>query len=52
MVPLEVLDRITLNGQTVIANAELPGLSTQSPIGLEHLGNALAFTNRFVEGLV
>ena len=44
-------ERITvvLNGQTVIDKAELPGLPTRGPIGLQHHGDPLQFSNIFVE---
>jgi hypothetical protein len=30
---------VVLNGQTVISNAELPGISAQGPIALQHHGS-------------
>ena len=46
-------DRLTvyLNGQLVIDNAQLPGVATRGPIGLQHHGDALEFTNLFIKEL-
>lgn len=42
---------VVLNGQTVIDRAPLPGLPARGPIGLQHHGDALEFTNLFVKEL-
>jgi hypothetical protein len=44
-------DRLTvvLNGQTVIERAQLPGLPARGPIGLQHHGDPLEFTNLFIK---
>jgi hypothetical protein len=46
-------DRLTvnLNGQTVIENAQLPGVPTRGRIGLRHQGAAIEFANIFVREL-
>jgi hypothetical protein len=46
-------DRLTvkLNGQTVIDNAELPGLPPRGPIGLQDHGEPVEFANLFVREL-
>jgi hypothetical protein len=46
-------DRITvvLNGQTVIEDVELPGLPARGPIGLQHHGDPVQFTNLFIKEL-
>jgi hypothetical protein len=46
-------DRLTvvLNGQTVIDRAQLPGLPARGPIGLQHHGDPLEFTNLFIKEL-
>ena len=46
-------DRVTvvLNGQTVIENVELPGLPARGPIGLQHHGDPVQFTNLFIKEL-
>ena len=46
-------DRITvvLNGQTVIDNVQLPGIPDRGPIGLQHHGDPVQFTNLFIKGL-
>ena len=46
-------DRVTvvLNGQTVIEDVELPGLSARGPIGLQHHGDPVQFTNLFIKEL-
>jgi hypothetical protein len=46
-------DRVTvvLNGQTVIDNVQLPGLPARGPIGLQHHGDPVQFTNLFIKEL-
>jgi Domain of Unknown Function (DUF1080) len=46
-------DRVTvvLNGQTVIEDVELPGLPARGPIGLQHHGDPVQFTNLFIKEL-
>jgi hypothetical protein len=46
-------DRLTivLNGDEVIREARLPGLPSRGPIGLQHHGDPLQFTNLFVKRL-
>jgi hypothetical protein len=46
-------DRLTvvLNGQTVIDQEQLPGLPPRGPIGLQHHGDPLEFTNLFIKEL-
>lgn len=46
-------DRLTvlLNGETVIDQAELPGLPSRGPIALQHHGDPLEFTNLFIKEL-
>ena len=46
-------DRISvvLNGQTVIDKTQLPGISTRGPIGLQHHGDPVQFTNLFIKEL-
>jgi hypothetical protein len=46
-------DRITvvLNGRTVIDNVQLPGIPDRGPIGLQHHGDPVQFTNLFIKGL-
>lgn len=43
-------DRITvqMNGVEVISNAELPGLPSRGPIGLQHEDGRIQFQNLFV----
>ncbi len=46
-------DRVTviLNGQTVIDNVPLPGLPARGPLGLQHHGDPVQFTNLFIKEL-
>jgi hypothetical protein len=46
-------DRVTvrLNGQTVIENAQLPGVPARGPIALQHHGDPIEFANIFVREL-
>ena len=46
-------DRLTveLNGQTVIKNAQLPGVARRGPIALQHHGDAIQFANLFIKEL-
>ena len=46
-------DRLTvkLNGKTVIENAQLPGIPTEGPIGLQHHGDAIEFANLYIKEL-
>lgn len=46
-------DRMTvvLNGKTVIEDTELPGLPARGPIGLQHHGDPVEFTNLFIKEL-
>jgi hypothetical protein len=42
---------VLLNGQTVIDGARLPGLPARGPIGLQHHGDPVEFTNLFLQEL-
>ena len=42
---------VTLNGQTVIENAKLPGMPAEGPIGLQHHGAAIDFANLWIKEL-
>ena len=46
-------DRLTvkLNGQTVIENAQLPGVPSRGPIALQHHGDSLQFANIYIKEL-
>ncbi|MBM4087993.1 MAG: DUF1080 domain-containing protein [Planctomycetes bacterium] len=46
-------DRLTvnLNGETVIENAQLPGVPSRGPIALQHHGDPIEFANIFVKEL-
>ena len=46
-------DRVTivLNGQTVIENAQLPGIPARGPIALQHHGDPIQFANLYVREL-
>jgi hypothetical protein len=43
-------DRLTvqLNGQTVIKDAQLPGVAVRGPIALQHHGDAIEFANIYI----
>jgi hypothetical protein len=42
---------VLLNGRTVIDNLQLPGIPARGPIGLQHHGDPVQFTNLFIKGL-
>jgi hypothetical protein len=42
---------VTLNGELVINNAQLPGIPATGPIGLQHHGGAIDFANIWVKEL-
>ncbi|MFM1890412.1 MAG: hypothetical protein RLZZ565_1169, partial [Planctomycetota bacterium] len=42
---------VTLNGKTVIENAQLPGVAERGPIALQHHGDPIQFANIFVREL-
>ena len=42
---------VTLNGQLVIDNAQLPGVPATGPIGLQHHGGAIDFANLWIKEL-
>ena len=44
-------DRLTvvLNGQTVIENAQLPGIAPRGPIALQHHGDEIQFANIYIK---
>jgi hypothetical protein len=42
---------VVLNGETVIDNAQLPGVPTKGPIGLQHHGDPAEFRNLFIREL-
>jgi len=42
---------VLLNGQTVIDNVPLPGIPARGPIGLQHHGDPVQFTNLFIQEL-
>jgi hypothetical protein len=46
-------DRLTveLNGETVIENAQLPGVPEEGPVGLQHHGQAIDFANLWIKEL-
>ena len=46
-------DRVTviLNEQTVIDGVQLPGIPARGPIGLQHHGDPVQFTNLFIKEL-
>jgi hypothetical protein len=46
-------DRVTvvLNGKTVIDNVQLPGIPARGPLGLQHHGDPVQFTNLFIKEL-
>lgn len=42
---------VTLNGQVVINDAQLPGVPSKGPIGLQHHGDPVDFANLFIREL-
>lgn len=42
---------VTLNGQVVIENAQLPGTPTEGPIGFQHHGSKIDFANVWIKEL-
>ena len=42
---------VVLNGQTVLENAQLPGVPTQGPIALQHHDGPIQFSNVFIREL-
>jgi hypothetical protein len=46
-------DRLTvvLNGQTIIENAQLPGVPARGPIALQHHGDPIQFANIYIKEL-
>ncbi len=42
---------VVLNGKTVISETELPGVPARGPIGLQHHGDPVQFTNLFIKEL-
>ena len=46
-------DRVTvvLNSKTIIENAQLPGIPTRGPIGLQHHNEVVEFANLFIREL-
>jgi len=46
-------DRLTvnLNSQTVIENAQLPGVPKRGPIALQHHGDPIQFANIYIREL-
>jgi hypothetical protein len=42
---------VLLNGQTVIDQEQLPGLPPRAPLGLQHHGDPVEFTNLFIKEL-
>jgi hypothetical protein len=42
---------VSLNGQVVIDNAELPGIPAEGPIGLQHHGSPIDFANIWIKEL-
>lgn len=42
---------VTLNGQVVIKNAQLPGVPAEGPIGFQHHGSAIDFANVWIKEL-
>jgi Domain of Unknown Function (DUF1080) len=40
---------VVLNGQTVIDNVQLPGIPARGPLGLQHHGDPVQFTNLFIK---
>ena len=46
-------DRVTvvLNGNTVVQNAELPGIRKRGPVGLGNFNDPIEFANLFIKEL-
>jgi len=42
---------VTLNGRTVVENAQLPGVAERGPIALQHHGDPIEFANIYVREL-
>ena len=42
---------VTLNGEVVIKEAQLPGVPAEGPIGLQHHGSAIDFANIWIKEL-
>jgi hypothetical protein len=42
---------VVLNDQTVIDDAQLPGISAEGPIGLQYHGDEVEFANLFIHEL-
>ncbi|MFK7850382.1 MAG: family 16 glycoside hydrolase [Akkermansiaceae bacterium] len=42
---------MTLNGEKVIHEAQLPGIPEEGPIGLQHHGSAIDFANIWIKEL-
>jgi hypothetical protein len=42
---------VTLNGEVVIKDAQLPGVPAEGPIGLQHHGSAIDFANIWIKEL-
>jgi len=48
---VENLLTVVLNGQTVIEEAELPGVPERGPLALQHHGDAIQFANIYIKEL-
>lgn len=42
---------VTINGKTVIKDAQLPGIPEKGPVGLQHHGSAIDFANIYIKEL-
>jgi hypothetical protein len=42
---------VTINGQTVIENAQLPGVAAKGKIALQHHGSQIDFANIWIKEL-
>jgi 3-keto-disaccharide hydrolase len=42
---------VKLNGQTVLEDAQLPGVPARGPIALQHHGHSIQFANIYVKEL-